>query len=210
MPVNFLNAGDLIRFLPETILTIMGTLLMVLEHERQDRADEVEPDRRQTDGYKSVAEATVSPCPTAQNLVHFAGRAEEVAVAAVLVDVRNPCRLELALDVVAPAREHHDGAVDPGQRDGDQASTANRTYLSVFRGRVYRAETADAALSDVLVHDRRVPQPRLRAGIGAVFDLHEKRRALSGWRNCGGTTCAEGQHEERPHRRRDRGRNLHQ
>src|SRR5438270_2106107 len=31
MPVNFLNAGDLIRFLPETILTIMGTLLMVLD-----------------------------------------------------------------------------------------------------------------------------------------------------------------------------------
>src|SRR5437764_3544306 len=31
MPVNPLNPGDLIRFLPETILTIMGTLLMVLD-----------------------------------------------------------------------------------------------------------------------------------------------------------------------------------
>ena len=135
--------------------------------------------------------------------------AEEVAVGAVLVDMRNPCRLELALDVVAPAREHHDGAVDPGQRDGDQASTANRTYLSVFRGRVYRAETADAALSDVLVHDRRVLEARLRTSIGVVFDLHKKRRALGGRRDCSGTACAESQHEERPQRRLDRGRNLH-
>src|SRR5689334_19187731 len=32
MPANFgVNYGDLIRFLPEIILTIMGTLLMVLD-----------------------------------------------------------------------------------------------------------------------------------------------------------------------------------
>ena len=32
MPVsNFVNTGDLVRFLPEIILTIVGTLLMVLD-----------------------------------------------------------------------------------------------------------------------------------------------------------------------------------
>src|ERR1035438_861243 len=31
MPANFTSAADLVRFLPEIILTIMGTLLMVLD-----------------------------------------------------------------------------------------------------------------------------------------------------------------------------------
>src|SRR5713226_7287142 len=31
MPANFTTAADLIRFLPEIILTVMGTLLMVLD-----------------------------------------------------------------------------------------------------------------------------------------------------------------------------------
>ena len=41
MPVNFFNAGDMIRFLPEIILTVMGTLLMILDpvlHRRSSSA----------------------------------------------------------------------------------------------------------------------------------------------------------------------------
>jgi len=42
MPANYgFNAADLIRFLPETILTVMGTLLMVLDpilHRRSSHA----------------------------------------------------------------------------------------------------------------------------------------------------------------------------
>ncbi len=47
---------------------------MVLEQERQDGANDVEPDRRESDRDEPVAEAAVGWRPRADNLAYLGGR----------------------------------------------------------------------------------------------------------------------------------------
>src|SRR5438270_2903681 len=99
--------------------------------------------------------------------------AEEVTVGAVLVDVGNPGRPDLTIDVLAAAGVNHNCAVNPGQGDGDEASAADGPYPSARGGGVQGAETTDAAFGDVLVDDRSILQPGLRSGDRDVLDLYE-------------------------------------